>query len=403
MSERNLQPTANLLLLSGILSAILLYEFIFMPGTGYDHNFGYLYGRDFANFWAGGLAALTGKVAVLTNVDAYNAWLHEMFGGRVGTHSHYIFSYPPNVLPLLTPFGLLPYGAALYLYTAVSLGLAAVLGWWVSGKERFAGVLMALSPGVLATIFNGHPGVFLSGLLVGGMMLLDRRPVLAGVLLGLGTVKPQLGLLIALILLVRLDWRAILAALASASALIMLSILLFGLTPWTDYFARIAPAQVEVLRQIYDAKFLYFIPTPFALFTSMGLSFAWAQALQGVVSLLAVTATVYIWLACRDLEARVLAVFIGTSLILPYFNNYDFAMLALAQVAFLYRSGAALRLSRPLHLGLWTVAALSPSVAILGPQVGAVPLVAGLAAMAMLVRQGAFGPVEEAIHRYGDA
>jgi len=402
MSERNLQPTANLLLLSGILSAILLYEFIFMPGTGYNHNFGYLYGRDFANYWAGGVAALEGKVAVLTNVDAYNAWLHGMFGGSVGTHSHYIFSYPPNILPLLVPFGLVPYAAALYLYTAVSLALAAVLGWWVSGKERFAGLLMALSPGVLATIFNGHPGVFLAGLLVAGMLLLDRRPLLAGVLLGLATIKPQLGLLIALILLIRLDWRVILAALASACALIVLSIVLFGLTPWMAYFAKITPVQLEVLRQIYDAKFLYFLPTPFALFTSMGLSFAGAQALQWVCSILAACATVYIWLACHDLEARVLAVFIGTSLILPYFNNYDFAMLALAQVAFFYRSAAALRLSRPLHLGLWTVAALSPSIAIIGPQIGALPLAAGLVAMSMLVRQGAFGPVEKTVHRYGD-
>ncbi len=260
MTERNLQPTANLLAFSGILAAILLYEVIFMPGTGYDHNFGYLYGRDFANYWAGGLAAVQGKVAVLTDVDAYNAWLHDMFGGRVGVNSHYIFSYPPNVLPLLMPFGLLPYAVALYLYTAVSLALAAVLGWWLAGRERFAGLLMALSPGVLATIFNGHPGVFLAGLLVPGMLLLDRRPVVAGVLLGLATIKPQLGLLIALILLIRLDWRVILAALASAAMLILVSIALFGLTPWMAYFARIAPAQVEVLRQIYDQKFPLFRP-----------------------------------------------------------------------------------------------------------------------------------------------
>ncbi len=392
--ESDLQPTVKLLLFGGIIAVILLYEFIFMPSTGYDHNFGYLYGRDFANFWAGGLAAVQGKVAILTDVDGYNMWLNGLLGHGVGVSTHFVFSYPPNILPLLMPFGFMGYATALYVYTAASLVLAAVLGWWLAGKDRIGALLMVLSPGLMATIFNGHPGMLLAGLLVPGMLLLERRPILAGVLLGLATIKPQLGLLIAVIMLIRFEWRAILAALCSASALILLSLALFGREPWIAYFSIIAPRQVEVLHVIYDENFFYFLPTPFALFNWMGFSFAWAQGLQAVCSVLAASASIYIWLTCRDLGARVLAVFIGTTLILPYFNNYDFTMLALAQVVFLYHSPSALRLGQPLHLGLWTVAALSPPIAVLGPQIGALPLAAGLAGLVVLARRGAFDYIE---------
>jgi hypothetical protein len=361
---------------------------IFMSAAGYDYSFGYLYGRDFPNFWAGGRAALSGEVAILTDLDAYNDWLHEMFGGDVGRRYHYIFSYPPNVLPLLAPLGLLGYGAALYVFTAVSLALAAVLGWWLSGRAWFAGLLMVLSPGLLASIFNGHPGMFLAGLLVPGVLLLERRPAIAGLLLGLATVKPQLGLLVMLILLVRCNWPAILAALASAVALAGLSLVLYGIEPWIAYVAVIAPRQVAVLQQIYDKSFVYFIPTPFAIFTWLRLPLAWAQALQAGCGLLAAGASVYVWLRSRDEALRTLGLMLATALLLPYFNNYDLTMLALAQVVFLYRSPAALQMASPVHVVLWTVAALSPPLAVFGAPVGALALALGLVVVVMLARRG---------------
>jgi hypothetical protein len=383
-----LRATAMLVLFSGLVAAFLLYRTIFMPGPGYDYNFGYLYGRDFPNFWAGGIVALSGKVAILTDLDAYNDWLHQMFGGDVGRRYHYIFSYLPNVLPLLAPLGLMGYAAALYAYTAVSLALAAVLGWWLSGRVWFAGLLMALSPGLLATVFNGHPGMFLAALLVPGLLLSRRRPVLAGLLLGLATVKPQLGLLIALILVIDLNWRAILAAVASAAALAALSLALYGSEPWIAYFAVIAPKQVAVLQLIYDRNLIYFIPTPFAIFTWLRLPFAWAQGLQMVCGLLAAAAAVYVWLKSRDEALRTLAVILATALLLPYFNNYDLTMLALAQVVFLYRSPLAMQMTKSVHVVLWTAAALSPLLAVIGVPVGALGLVLGLVVVVALARRG---------------
>jgi hypothetical protein len=143
-----------------------------------------------------------------------------------------------------------------------------------------------------------------------------------------------------------------------------------------------------VLQQIYDKSFVYFIPTPFAIFTWLRLPFAWAQALQAGCGLLAAGASVYVWLRSRDEALRTLGLMLATALLLPYFNNYDLTMLALAQVVFLYRSPAALQMASPVHVVLWTVAALSPVLAVIGAPVGALALALGLVVVVMLARRG---------------
>jgi len=394
MRNDRINATGLLLLASGLIAAALVYKTIFMPAAGYDFNFGYLWGRDFPNFWMGGVAAASGKIAVLTDIDAYNVWLHQLFGGEAGLNDRYVFSYPPSVLPLLAPLGTLGYGTALYLYSALSLALAGLMGWWLSGRERMGAVLMALSPGLLVTVFFGHPDMFLAALLVPGLFLMERRPVIAGLLLGLATVKPQLGLVIALILLVRLNWRAIVAALASAVALVGLSVALYGTAPWLAYFSVIVPFEDGVPKLIYLRHLFYFTPTAFAVFAWLRLPFDWAMALQLACGAVATFTAVYIWIKAQDETMRSLAVLLATALLLPYVNVYDLTVVALAQVAFLFRSPAALHMPRPLHAVLWVVPAVSPLLAIAAAPLGALGLAWGLFSLAALARRGESGYIE---------
>jgi len=392
--DARINAIALMLLAAGLVAALLVYKAIFMPSAGYDFNFGYLWGRDFPNFWMGGRAALSGKVAVLTDIDAYNAWLHRLFGGEAGLSDRYVFSYPPSVLPLLAPLGALSYGTALYVWSALSMAVAAIMGWWLAGRRRLGAVLMAASPGLLVTVFFGHPDMFLAALLVPGLVLVERRPVIAGLLLGLATVKPQLGLVIALVLLVRLNWRAIAAALASAAALAALSVALYGIEPWRAYFTVIAPFQAGVPHLIYDRHLFYFTPTAFAVFAWLRLSFDGAMALQLACGAAAAAAAVYIWVKTRDETLRTLAVLLATALTLPYLNVYDLTVVTLAQVAFLLRSPAALTMDRPLHLALWIVPAAAPLMALAGLPLGALALAWALLSLVALARRGESGYIE---------
>ena len=61
---------------------------------------------------------------------------------------------------------------------------------------------------------------FLTAALIGGTLgLLERRPALAGVCLGLLTYKPQFGLLFPIVLIADRRWRTIAVACGVAGAL----------------------------------------------------------------------------------------------------------------------------------------------------------------------------------------
>ncbi len=66
--------------------------------------------------------------------------------------------------------------------------------------------------------------------------------MLAGLFFGLLTMKPQLGLLIPVALVLRAEWRCIASAAVTAAALFDVSSAVFGISAWSDYIHRVADA-----------------------------------------------------------------------------------------------------------------------------------------------------------------
>src|SRR5436309_2254785 len=73
-------------------------------------------------------------------------------------------------------------------------------------------LLAAAYPAVFVNLGHGHNGFLTAALLGGALVLLDRRPIVAGVLFGLMAYKPQFGLMIPLVLIATGRWRAFAAA-----------------------------------------------------------------------------------------------------------------------------------------------------------------------------------------------
>src|SRR5258706_16321345 len=73
---------------------------------------------------------------------------------------------------------------------------------------RGALLLALAAPAVFVNAVRGQNGTWTAALCGGGLSLLERRPLLAGGLLGLLIYKPQLGLLIPVALLAGRHWRA---------------------------------------------------------------------------------------------------------------------------------------------------------------------------------------------------
>src|SRR5579884_4029174 len=134
---------------------------------------------DFVNVWAAGHLALGGHAA-----SAYDWPVHKAVEvGAVGHafDGYFGWHYPPTFLFVAAALSLLPYTTAFIVWAfgtfpAYLIVIRAIIG------ERIGYLLAAAFPAVLANFIAGQNG-FLSAALVGGtLLLLDRRPIAAGVL-----------------------------------------------------------------------------------------------------------------------------------------------------------------------------------------------------------------------------
>jgi len=145
----------------------------------------------------------------------------------------FAWHYPPTFLLAVLPLGLLAYPAALGVFTLAGAGLWAALVRRVAADRR-AWIVAAAAPAGLINLLDGQNG-FLTAALAGfALLLLARRPVLAGVLIGLLAIKPHLAVLFPLALLADRQWRAIAAAAITAALFAATSIAVFG---WGTLFA----------------------------------------------------------------------------------------------------------------------------------------------------------------------
>jgi hypothetical protein len=208
--------------------------------------------------------------------------------------------------------------------------------------RRGDGVLVAaivLSPVVWTNIVLGQLGLFLAALFVGALRALPARPILAGVLIGALTIKPQLGLLLPLMLLLLGAWRALAAATASALALVALSLVAFGVEPWRIYITETMPFQWHFV-EVMDGFYRFQMTTPYVLAWFTGLPVKAALAVQWAAALLvaAATGTVVRSNAQWPLKAAVVA--LGSVLMAPYVLAYDLAI-PLAVLVWHLRDGEA--------------------------------------------------------------
>lgn len=291
---------------------------------GQEHGFTGKALRDGLDFWAGGFLLRHQAIALLFDPIAYNDFLQGLFG-KLPPH---LWSYPPSYLLMASGFAGLSAWHTVLAFDALSLLLLLVVlrvsgqGWWL-----IAAVL--LSPAALENFLEGQNAALMTALIGGGVLLLPSRPRLGGVLVGLASMKPQLGLVLPLHLARRAPISAAYAVLA-ASALIFASLYAFGPLPWQKFFTVTSPAMTNVLITGKPPEFAGGLVSVFAALRQLGLHADFAA--QGVVSLGAII------LAARTRNPA--SVLILAALASPYLHGYDLLGVALA-IALMVRARLA--------------------------------------------------------------
>jgi glycosyl transferase family 87 len=312
-------------------------------------------GTDFADVYAAGRLALAGKAGRAYDFAAHHAVQKEI-SGRPDI-PYYGWHYPPMFLLLAAPLALLPYLAALFVYQAATvLPYLAVVRKIAGRPEAW---LPALAfPAVFVNVTHGHNGFITAALLGGALMVLDRRPLLAGVLMGCLAYKPQFGLLIPLALAATGRWRTIAAAAATVIAVAALTCAAFG----TDVFSAFWESLPMTRRVILEgAPGFHKIQSVYAALRLAGVPAAAADAVQMLATLGSAVAVVALWRSGGAFEFKAAGLILASLIATPYFLDYDLVVLAPA-IAFLAAHGLR-RGFAPYQISLLTALWALPLVA----------------------------------------
>ncbi len=281
---------------------------------------------DFMAFWSYPRFAAAQPLGQIYTPQAVQTFQQRLYPGF---DSFYPFTYPPDFLLALGWLRDFAYARAKLLWTLA--GLAALLpAAWYLFRPRYPWLCIAAllaSPAALLNLVIGQTAFFSTALLLGGLALLPRRPVLAGLAFGLLTLKPQLGILLPILLLARGEYRAILSATLTAGTLIALSCALLPPKLWLLWATSLPAYQ----RDYFASHGLNLSPmvTPAANLISLGFApgIAWtAQMLCTIV------VAIMVFLAARHGPYRlaVAALLTGSFLAVPHAYAYDSVTLTAA-------------------------------------------------------------------------
>jgi hypothetical protein len=221
---------------------------------------------------------------------------------------------------------------------------------------------------------------FLTAALIGGTVgWVQRRPVLAGVCLGLLTYKPHFGVLFPFVLIAGGRWLVCVTAAAVAIALAIGSWLAFGTASWEAFFHWLPVASQAFLSegQADWSK----LQSLFGLVRVLGGSETLGWGLQASLAAVTGAALCVLWRMPVAIEMKAAALAAGALLATPYLYLYDMVVLAVP-VALLTRTALATGWRNAEKYGLSVAAVLLIAFPLLKAPVG---LFAILIVMALIV------------------
>ncbi|MBK0399594.1 DUF2029 domain-containing protein [Limibaculum sp. M0105] len=235
---------------------------------------------DFAVFWATSALTLQGTPALAYDLETTMQLQEE--AARLSGLADMPWIYPPVFQLIVIPLGMMPMMVAKIVWCLVTCGLYLAVAWRILPGRGTLYAALAPSP-VLFLFVSGQAG-FLTAAIVGvGLLLWQRRPVIAGVAFGLMCIKPQLVVAGLLAAIADRRWTVIVSALITATVFCALSLAILGIDTWTAFPKGVSHA-TSYFRSL--EVFHFYASTSGAL-RNAGVGFGPSMVTQVVVSLFA--------------------------------------------------------------------------------------------------------------------
>lgn len=288
-------------------------------------------GYDFVQFWSVSHVGLHEYPALAYNMTHLAGVERSV---APGLHGFLPWRYPPTFYLVVLPLSLLPMRIALLCFVTITLALYV----WVfclvvrSAQEgpgritipRALLCLAAFGPAWF-NLLGGQTGFLTAALAAGALLCLERRPVMAGVLIGLLCIKPHLAVLFPLCLIAVRAWRAFFAAAVTVLVFTLVSTMVLGVDTLGAFWSGLHEAG-QLLR--IGRSPLTKMPSVFVSLRMLHVPAFLSYAVHGAVAGVVAWAVWRIWRRCADVRLRNAALMTGSFFISPYIFDYDMAWLA---------------------------------------------------------------------------
>ena len=313
------------------IAALALYGFEISQHPSLAYFLGDAIGGDFVAFWSAARLTLFGDAAGAYRYDAITAMMSTVRRQEAGFIQP--LYYPPTLLLWIWPYGLFEYVPGLFVFFFSTLALFLWTVWKITRQLWF--VLFMLSfTGIWLNLIAGQNGMVTASLFGLSMVALRTNATLSGVVLGLLSFKPHLGLVAPFALLNGRHYRCCFFAAITTIGLAALALILFGLDTWL--MSLIGTSQASITLSVRPQLMLR-MPSIFSLFRLTGLVHGQAMLAHLLFTLPLVIWTVRFWRRSEngDLKAAMLATV--TLLFTPFVYDYDMMLIGIA-LAFMANS-----------------------------------------------------------------
>jgi alpha-1,2-mannosyltransferase len=279
-------------------------------------------GTDFVSFWTASQLTLAGRAADVYDVATHWGAQKALFGPDVGYSA---FFYPPTYLLICLPLAALPYFSSLAAWLA-----ATGYAYWrvvrAYAGPRIDALAILAFPAILINAGHGQNGFLSAALIGGGALLLDKRPVVAGLCFGALIFKPHLAPMIPIALIAARRWTTLAATAATAAGLALASWLVWGETVWRAFLEAAPLARATLERHLVgDEK----MQSVFAAVRLLHGDLTLAYVVQGAAALIAAIALARLSARRPPNGAEGPAIVLAALLASPFLLDYDLTLLAI--------------------------------------------------------------------------
>jgi hypothetical protein len=222
-------------ILVGVIVIEIVMAVVLVPST--DHS--RIETTDFLNFYVGATIVREGHGRTLYQAETQQLVLQSILGRRVTEY----YLHPPFEAAALVPFSYLRIERAFVIWTLMNTALLGLLPLLFTGcvsfvgRRPYLGLLGFAFPPVIAGLTLGQDSILVMFFICVAYLLgTKKRDFAAGIVLALATVKFQIVLILALLLLVSRKFRFVGGFVAGCALLSLVSVLVTSAPGIIEYF-----------------------------------------------------------------------------------------------------------------------------------------------------------------------